>query len=145
VASVLLGFATALLLGFEPRGSLALAVLVTALLSLSTVGLGLLVACLARPDGEAANLASGLLVPLAFLSGAMFPLPPCPLGSLYGRTIDATHLLPSAHAAELLRRVLIFGDGPGPLAYHLVALLVLGALTPGLGIAAFGRLRLRLS
>jgi len=137
-----LAFGLALLLGFRSPGSLLLAVAIGAVLSLAATGMGLLAACFARSDGEAANLGTLLLMPLAFLSGAVFPMPPLPLFTVAGRVIQLYDILPSAHAAEAMRRVLIFGDGPADVAYSLAGLVVLSLLYLALGVAVYQRRKL---
>jgi ABC-2 type transport system permease protein len=136
-------FAAALVMGFQSNGSLLLAMGIGLLLNLSAVGLGLIVACFARNDGDAVNLASGVLVPVVFLSDAMYPMPHAPLFTVAGRTIEAYDLLPVTHAAAALRRVLIFGQGAGDIAYELVAMTVLSLILLVVGVVLYGRLRLR--
>jgi ABC-type polysaccharide/polyol phosphate export permease len=61
-------------------------------------------------------------------------MPAAKLFSLGGQTVQVYDLMPSTHAAEAMRRVLVYGDGPAALAYEMgmqvvlsVALLALGA------------------
>jgi len=136
-------FGAALAMGFRSNGSLLLAVGIGLLLNLSAVGLGLIVACFARNDGDAVNLASGVLVPMVFLSDAMYPMPAAPILTVAGRTIEAYDLLPASHAAAALRRVLIFGGGVGDIAYELVAMTVLSLLLLAVGVGLYRRLRMR--
>lgn len=131
------------LFGFRPLGSPLLIVLVTLLLSVAAVGIGLVVACFAHSDSEAANLGATVAVLLALLSGALYPLPAVPLFTIGGRTIQIYDLLPPAHAGEALRRVLIFGDGWRAIAYPVGALAVLAALCMGLGVVLYQRLQLK--
>ncbi len=140
---VVLTFGAAVAMGFQSNGSLLLAMGIVLLLNLSMVGVGLIVACFARNDGEATNLASAALVPLAFLSGAIFPMPNLPLLTVAGRTIQAYDILPTSHAAEAMRRVLVYGDGPGAVAYELVAMAVLSLLLFAVGVVMYQRMRLR--
>jgi ABC-2 type transport system permease protein len=143
VIQIPLTFGAAVALGFHSNGSLLLAIVIGLLLTLSAVGLGLMVACFARTDGEAANLGSGVLVPMVFLSGALFPLPEVPLGAIAGHTIQLYDLLPATHASEAMRRVLIFGDGPAAIWYELTALALLSFITLGVGVRLYQKLQLR--
>jgi ABC-2 type transport system permease protein len=136
-------FGAALAMGFHSHGSLLLAMGIGLLLNLSAVGLGLIVACFARNDGDAVNLASGVLVPMVFLSDAMYPMPDAPLFTVAGRTIQAYDLLPATHAAEAMRRVLIFGEGPRDIAYELVAMTLLSLILLAVGVVLYQRLRMR--
>jgi ABC-2 type transport system permease protein len=138
-----IAFASALILGFRSHGSLWLAAGICALLGLAAVGVGLLIACFSRTEGDAVNLALGALVPLVFLSGAVFPLPAVSLGTIAGHDVQVYDLLPTAHGAEALRRVLVFGDGAGALAYELAALATLSIALLAAGIVLYSRLRMR--
>ncbi len=136
-------FGTALAFGFRGNGSLLLAMGIGLLFSLAAVGIGLVTACFARTDSEAANLSAVVGVLMVLLSGAMYPLPDAPLFTVAGRTIQVYDLVPPAHAGEALRRALVLGDGVGAIAYELVALTVLSLLFLGVGVLLYQRLRLR--
>ncbi len=136
-------FASAVALGFQGHGSLWLAAGICALLGLAAVGVGLLIACFSRTEGDAVNLASGALVPLVFLSGAVFALPAVSLGTVAGHDVQVYDILPTTHGAEALRRVLVFGDGAGVIAYELVALAVLSAAILAAGVVLYRRLQMQ--
>jgi ABC-type polysaccharide/polyol phosphate export permease len=135
-------FGTAIAFGFRGRGSLLLAMGVGMLLSLSAVGLGLLTACFARNDGEAANLSAVVGVMMVLVSGAMYPMPDIPLVTVAGRTLQFYDLLPPTHAAEALRRVLILGNTWKEIGYELAALSILSAVILAMGVALYQRLQL---
>lgn len=136
-------FGVAAAFGFRSPGSLPLAMAVGVLVAVAAVGLGLIVACFARTDGEAANLGAGVLVPMAFLSGAMFPLPPAPIATVAGRTLSAYDLLPPSHATEALRRILVHGAGLRDVAFEVSALATLSALLFAAGVLLYRRMRLQ--
>lgn len=137
-------FGAALAYGFRaPLSALALAVGVGLLLSLAAVGLGLVTSCFARSEGEAAALGSMVLFPLVFLSGALFATPKVPLFTVGARTVQLWDVLPTTHASEALRKVMIHGQGVWQLGYELGALVLLCGLTLGAGVLLFQRLRLR--
>ena len=136
-------FCTALAFGFHNHGSLLLAMGIGLLLTLSAVGLGLIVACFARNDGEASNLSAVVGVLMVLISGAMYPMPDAPIATIAGRTIQLYDLLPPAHAAEALRRVLVLGDGAGAIAYELITMTILSVLLLVIGIFLYQRLRMR--
>ncbi|MCB8989287.1 MAG: ABC transporter permease [Ardenticatenaceae bacterium] len=142
-ALIPLTFAAAVLMGFRGNGSLLLAVGVGLLFCLSVIGLGLVTASFARSDGEAANLGASLGVLMVLMSGAMYPMPEANLFTVNGRIIQLYDLLPTAHAAEALRRILIFGDGLADIGYELVMLALLAALILGAGIVLYQRRRMQ--
>jgi ABC-2 type transport system permease protein len=143
LVQIFITFGAATALGFKNNGSLFLTVGIGLLFSLSVIGLGLMVACFARNDGEAANLASGVLVPLVFLSGALFPMPETPLFSIGSITVQAYDFSPATHATEALRRVMIFGDGLPAIGYELAMLTALSGMILAGGILLYQRLQLK--
>jgi ABC-2 type transport system permease protein len=128
--------------GFKSPGSIPLTLLVGMVVSLLATGLGMLAAAFTHSDGEAANLATGLMVPMAFLSGAVFPMPPMPIAQIGGVTISVFDMLPTTHASNMMRRILIYGDGLGQLVYPGIALLVLSAIYILVGAWFYQRRRL---
>jgi ABC-2 type transport system permease protein len=143
VIQIPLVFGLAVAFGFHGAGSLPLAMGVGLLLTLTAVGLGCIVACLARNDGEAAAVSSAFLLPLALLSGGLFPMPDATVATIGGQAISLFDVLPTRHAAEALRRILVLGAGPGDVVYQVVMLAVLSVLTLLVGTALYRRLRLR--
>lgn len=136
-------FGVAAALGFRSRGSLLLAMGAGLLLSLSAVGVGLITACFARNDGEAANLSATIGVLMVLVSGAMYPMPELSIITVAGRTVQLYDLFPTAHAAEAMRRVLILGDGLPSLGYEFGALAVLSPIILAVGVGLYQRLQLR--
>ena len=136
-------FGVATLLGFQNNGSLLLAMGISLLVALSAIGVGLIVACFARNDGEATNLASIALIPMVFLSGALFPMPATPLFTVGQQTFELYDVLPTTHATEAMRQVLIFGTGPGEIIYELGMMTILSLIMLGIGVVLYQRLRLQ--
>ncbi len=140
-APLTLGAAVAL--GFHAQGSLVLAMSIVLLLGLSAIGLGLIVACFAHNDGEAANLGSVVGVMMALLSDALYPMPAAPVATIAGRAIELYDVLPPTHAGEAMRRVLIFGEGADTIVYELVMMAVLAALFLTVGVIFYRRVQMR--
>jgi ABC-2 type transport system permease protein len=135
VGIIALGFGAAIALGFG-RGSDLLApgrvawlLAVSQLYGIACIGFGMLTAAFSRSDGDAANIGSLLMVPLVFLSGMLFPLPPVPLFTLGGTVIGLYDLLPSTLAAEIIRRAVCLGEPPSAFAVQGVVMLAEVAIT----------------
>ncbi len=143
VAAVLLTFATAVGFGFRSQGPLWLAVLVTAITSLSIIGIGLTVACLSKTVSQAFVIANFPLGFLMFLTGAAFPLPRLALFTLFGRDFSLPDLLPPSHAVVALNKIFTLGAGLPDVAFELTALALLSALYFGLGVSLFLRTQMR--
>lgn len=136
-------FGAAYAMGFRGNGSLLLAALIGLLLCLSAVGLGLITACFARNDGDAANISAGAGVIMVLMSGAMYPLPEAPIFTVAGFTFEAYDFLPPTPASEAMRRVLVLGDGPAAVSAEIVTLAVISALYLAAGVILYRRLRMR--
>ncbi len=144
VLQIILAFGVALLFNFQSTGSLILAVLIGVLVSLSVTGMGLISACVSRSDGQAAMVATAIMIPVVFLSNTIFPMPPMPIATIAGRVINLYDFLPTAHASEAMRRVLIYGDRPSAIAFELIALTVLTSIFLGVGVLVFHQRRIAL-
>ena len=142
-ASVVLAFLTAQGLGFRSQGLLWLGMLILAVTSLSTIGIGLVIACFSKTVTQAFLIANFPLGLMMFFSGAIYPIPRVPLFTLFGRSIGLYDILPPTHAVIALNKVLTLGAGPSEVVYELAALLILSALYFGVGVWLFRRMHLR--
>jgi len=145
IACVVLTFITASLLGFHSQGPLWVAILIGAVTSFSIVGVGLMIACLARTVSEAFIYSNFPLIFLMFFTGAVFPIPPMPIFTIAGRAIGMFDFLPPTHAIVALNKVLTLGAGLKDVAYELCMLLILSALYFGIGVWLFNKFRLKKS
>ena len=143
IAAVLLTFMTAVGLGFRSQGPVWLAVLATAITSLSIIGIGLLVACFSKTVSQAFVIANFPLGLLMFLTGAAFPLPRLTLFTLFGRDFALADLLPPTHAVIILNKVFTLGAGLQEVAFELAALILLSMLYLGLGVWLFQKTQMR--
>jgi ABC-2 type transport system permease protein len=143
VIQVPITLGSALAMGFHNNGSLLLVFIIGLLMSLASIGVGLIIACYSRTPGDATNLASVALVPMVFLSEVMYPMPDLPIAKIGNRTIQIYDLLPTTHAAEAIRRVTIFGEGLKDIAFELAALTLMSMIFLAVGVALYQRRRLR--
>lgn len=129
LATILLTFGVAVMLGFHSQGPLWVAVLVGLLSAFSVIGVGLIVASFARSTTEAFIAGNFPMFLLMFFSGGVFPLPRNPLFDL----------IPQTHAVVALNKVLTLGVGLGGVWREMVALVGLSVLYFAIGIWVFGR------
>jgi ABC-2 type transport system permease protein len=109
-------------LGVPLRGSLLTLVVLTSLYLLSTLGLGLLVSTLVATQQQAMMFSAfGLLVPMLYLGGLLFPVENMPLGFQY-----ASRVTPVFYYARILRGVFLRGSGLDVLWPEGLALLGMG-------------------
>lgn len=142
VIAVVLAFLTAVMLGFESRGPVWVAILIACVCSLSVVGVGLLVACFSRTVTEAFIIGNFPMMLLMFFSGAMMPIPKVPLFSVGSVTVGLWDVLPTTHAVSAVNKILGVGVGLDAVVYELVSLVVLSAAFFIVGVVLFRRRRL---
>jgi ABC-2 type transport system permease protein len=143
IGGVFLTFATAVAFGFRSQGPLWLAVLVTAITSLSIIGIGLIVACFSKTVSQAFVIANFPLGFLMFLTGAAFPLPRFTLFTIAGRGFALPDLLPPTHAVVALNKIFTLGAGFKDVTFELAALTLLSVLYFGIGVWLFQRTQMR--
>jgi len=82
------------------------------------------------------------LLPLVFLSGMLFPMPPLPLFSMGSMSIGLYDLMPSTLASEVIRRAVGLGEPPAAWMGSLAGLAVEIAVVLAIGSFLYQRLRL---
>jgi hypothetical protein len=70
-------------------------------------------------------------------------MPDVPIATVAGRTVQLYDLLPSTHAAEAMRRVLVLGEGLGAIGYELFAMSLLAVVILAAGVGLYQRMQLR--
>jgi ABC-2 type transport system permease protein len=141
-AAFAISLLTAALLGFHSAGSLFAGFLVGLLTILSVIGLGLIVACFSRTVMEAFVIANFPLIPMMFLSGAVFPLPKTVLFRLGPWPVGLFDFIPPVHAVSALGKIFTYGMGLGELPYELSALALLSVLYFAAGLWLFRRMKM---
>ena len=142
VIQVLVVFLSALALGYNNHGSLILAIFVGLTISLSAIGMGLIVACFIENDSQAVNFGSTVTMVQVFVSGAFFPLPPLTVFTMLGHPIGIFEIFPASHGMLALQQVLNDGVGLGGIGFRLAAILLLSGLTFAAGVFTFHRLKM---
>ena len=142
LAQIFLALGIALLFGFHSVGSLPLAVFVCLLAGLAATGLGLLISALVNSTMEATTISTVALLPMAFLSGAAFPVPALLLGYIGQQKISLFDFLAPKHAVDALTRILVYGDGFSQLLYPIGMLALLSILIFFCGAWLFQKRRL---
>lgn len=136
---MLVTFAVAQLVGFVPVGSLWLAILIGVLTGVCATGAGLIAAVFSKNEGEATGFGTTLMVPLVFLSGAVFPFPAAELFTVFGQSITWGHVMPSTFAAHAMSQVVLYGAGLKACALDIIMLAFFSFLWLGFGIWLYQR------
>ncbi|MDK9700985.1 MAG: ABC transporter permease [bacterium] len=133
----------AVLLGFRTQGSVPLAIAIGTITALSTIGVGLIVACFSKTETDAFILANFPLFLMMFFTGAMFPLPKAALITIAGYPIGFTDLLPQTHGVIALNKVFNLGLSFENVLPEFIAITVLALLYFFVGVGIFQRRQLR--
>lgn len=127
LAQMLVTFGTAAAVGFKPLGNLWLAIGIGMTASFSAVGAGFIAASFSRSEGEATGYGTGLMVPLVFLSGAVYPLPAMELFHIGETRVQLYDIFPSALATRALKKVILYGEGYGGVSYEFAGMALLSS------------------
>jgi ABC-2 type transport system permease protein len=101
------------------EGSLALAILITALLAIASMAFGILLSAAARTETQATQMIPLIVLPVFLLSGIFWPIQAIPM---YLRPFS--YALPPTYAVEGLRSIMIRGWGLAEVWPQIVGLLV---------------------
>jgi ABC-2 type transport system permease protein len=109
------------IIGFDIiiEGNIAIAILVAALLAISSMAFGILLSAAARTETQATQMIPLIVLPAFLLSGIFWPLEAIPTWLR-----PASFVLPPTYAVEALRSVMIRGWGLQEVWPHMLALLV---------------------
>lgn len=132
-------FAVASLVGFKSVGNLALAIGIGVIAGLGATGAGFIAAAFSKNEGEATGYGTALMVPLVFLSGAIFPMPYTEWFRVFGQVVQPYDLMPSTHAARAMSKVILYGQGINTIGYELIMMLLLSAVLLIVGIGLYQR------
>jgi ABC-2 type transport system permease protein len=117
-----------ILFGLDPGRALLPVLLASFLLSISAVGVGLIVGCFIQNDSQAVNLGSTVTMLQVFVSGAFFPVPAAALFRLFGHEIAWNDILPATHAMTALQQSILYGVNLDQIAFRLIAAAVLSLI-----------------
>ena len=95
-------------MGVHIRGNIIPLLIIGCILSISAVGIGLIVACFTKNESEAINIGASIVVPLVLMSNSLYPLEKTPMFQIFGQDISFYDFLPTSVASDLLRGSLIY-------------------------------------
>lgn len=139
VVQVVLMLLMAVFLGFQTQGSFALAFVICLILSFSSIGLGLLTACIIHNDSEGVNTGSMFSMLQVFLSGAFFPFTIPAWLTINGHQLGLFDMIPATQAMMILRQSLVSGAGLVDVSFRMGLMIGLSVLYFMLGIVVFNR------
>jgi ABC-2 type transport system permease protein len=142
LAQTLITLAVAAGVGYRPVGSIWLVIAISLVCGLGAMGMGFLAASISRNGGEATAYATGLMVPFVFLTGAIFPMPFTAWFKLGSITVQPYDLVPTTHAVQALKKVMLYGTGIPGMAYELIMLTLLSILFLAAGIWFYQKMSL---
>jgi len=137
IIQMVITLAAAILVGYKPVGSIFLIILIGVISSLSATGAGMIAACLAKTEGEATGYGTGFLVPLVFLSGAVYPMPKMTLFKIGEVSVQSYDIIPSTHATQAISKVMLYGEGISGIGYEMIMLAILTTILLLAGILLY--------
>lgn len=143
LVQMLITFGVASLIGFKPVGSLTLAIGIGVIAGLGATGAGFIAAAFSKNEGEATGYGTAIMVPLVFLSGAIFPMPNTEWFRIFGQVVQPYDIMPSTHAARAMSKVVLYGQGINTLGYELSMMVLLSVVILMVGIWLYQRNVLR--
>jgi ABC-2 type transport system permease protein len=144
VASVLLTLLTAILLGFNYAGSLAILIIIASLTSLSIIAFSLIIAGITKTAGEVLVVGNFPMFLFMFFTGAAFPLKSEALFTIAGYPINIQGLMTPTHAISALNKTLIMNMDISSIIPEIISLIVLTILYFLIGGIIFKQRHLKL-
>jgi len=145
ITQIFIMFAGALAVGFHYYGNILYGILVGLLMSVSCIGLGFIVAALSDKSSTAGNIAMLITIPMSLISGAFFPVSDVVIieNAFGDKSFSLFDILSSKHAANALRKVLVFNAELSVISFELTMLLLLSGIYFTVGVLLFSRNHLR--
>lgn len=139
IICVAITLATAVILGFQAKGSLLEALLFVSLGCLSSIGIGLIIACLMKTTARSFLVASFVMFLLLVFSGIVFPKPTGIMTTFMEHKIAWVDILPTTHLRVALDRILASGWTSARLEYQFIWMAVQSLVILGAGVFLFGK------
>ncbi|MBN2716333.1 MAG: ABC transporter permease [Deltaproteobacteria bacterium] len=139
ILSVILTFMTASLLQFKSEGSIVVAMVVAAIACAASVGIGMVVAAVAKTQSRAFLISSIVMFLLVLFSGIIFPRPELTVFYLGGHPVDLFDVLPTTHLGNALNKVLSLGAPASDVWFEMSVLSVIALSSFLLGSLLFAR------
>lgn len=143
LSSVVLTLATAILLGFEYRGSLTILFFIAGLTSLSIISFSLIIAAVTKSANEVLVVGNFPMFLFMFFTGAAFPLKSEAIFSIAGYPITLQGLLTPTHAISALNKTLVMNMDFKSIVPEITAMIVLTVLYFMIGAIIFNKRHLK--
>lgn len=145
ILSLLLTLLTAIGLGFNYQGSLAVMILIAGLTSLSIIAFSLIIAGITKTTNEVLVVGNFPMFLFMFFTGAAFPLKSAPWFSIAGYPVNLQGLMSPTHAISALNKTLVMDMRITSIFPEIIAILVLTIIYFIIGglIFKFRHLRVR--
>ncbi|MBN2344586.1 MAG: ABC transporter permease [Deltaproteobacteria bacterium] len=109
IISVVLTFWVASLLHFQSEGAIVSAMIIATIACAASVGIGMVVAAVAKTQSRAFLLSSIVMFLLVLFSGIIFPRPELTMFHVGDHAVDLFDVLPTTHLGSALNKILALG------------------------------------
>ena len=144
IFSILLTLFTAVVLGFELRGSAAIFILIALLTSLSIIAFSLIIAALTKTANEVLVAGNFPLFLFMFFTGAAFPFRSEGIFSIYGYPVSLQGLMSPTHSISALNKLMIMQMKLTDIIPEIIALIILTLIYFITGMILFSRRHMQL-
>ncbi len=134
IRSVIIILFISLLFGVAMNGSWALVGIIVLLMTIASVGIGLVLSAIAENETTYSEISMMVILPAMFVSGVFFPISAMPNLVQY-----IAYLYPLSYANNAIRRVMLLGSGIGGIAQNLLILAIFAIGLYFLGVWLFNR------
>ena len=139
IICVAITLVTAIVLGFSVEGSLLTALLFITLGCVSSIGIGLVIACLMKTTPRCFLVSSFVMFLLLVFSGIVFPQPEGILTTVMNQAVSWTDFLPTSHLRVALDRILASGWDIARLTYELFWMTLQALVILAAGVVLFAK------
>ena len=144
LVQIIVLFALSLAFGYNATGSYVLGGLVAWIMSLSMLGIGMIIAAFSKKGTIASSISSVVAIPLYMIT--FFPvwgIEQIPMFQINGNIFGVFDLLPTNIATRMINQIMIYGQSASDLAFEFVSLIIVTLIYLVIGLVLISVFKLR--
>jgi ABC-2 type transport system permease protein len=144
LVQIIVLFALSLAFGYNAVGSFVLAGFITWIMSLSMLGIGMMIAAFAKTSTMASSIGSVVAIPLYMIT--FFPvwgIAQVPMFQVGGNTFGVFDLIPTNIANNAITDILIYGQTFSEITFEFVSLIIMTVIYLAIGLVLVSFFKLR--
>jgi len=144
LVQIIVLFALAAVFGYNTTGSFVLGGLVAWIMSLSMLGIGMMIAAFSKKGSIASAISSVVAIPLYMIT--FFPvwgIEQIPMFQVNGNVFSVYDILPTNLATRMINQVMIYGQSFSDLTFEFVSLIIVTLIYLTIGLVLISLFKLR--